>query len=73
MKRFFGGILMALGILVAGLSGLCTLIFVGLSLFATGSGSGVVQGVLGSLLSGALPILIGVGLILAGRALLKKP
>lgn len=71
MKGVFGGLLMAAGILIAGLSGLCTLLVVGGSLADTTSGE------MGSMVMavgifGGIPFLIGLGLFLAGRSLIRS-
>ena len=67
MNRFFGGILLAIGILIAGASGLCTLIVL-LSSFGDGM-KGVIPM---ALIVGGLPMAIGGGLIYAGRYLLRR-
>ena len=70
MKRLFGGILMAVGILIAGASGLCSLMFL---FSSTGSGGGGEFGGAGVvLLFGIPPILLGVGMFFAGRALVRS-
>ncbi|HEU4969438.1 hypothetical protein [Sphingomonas sp.] len=69
MKRLFGGILLAIGILIAGASGLCTLIFVGSS---TGQPNDLGPILPLALIFGGLPFLVGIGLIIGGRALLKS-
>lgn len=66
MRGLFGGILLAIGILIAGLSGLCSLFVIVSSL-----SSGQVGDALGmALVFGGIPLAIGVGLIFAGRALI---
>ncbi len=75
MKTFFGGILLAIGILIAGASGLCTITFV---VSAIGSavnshqefgGAGMIPLIA---IVGGIPFLVGVGLIFAGRALIRS-
>jgi hypothetical protein len=66
MKALFGGILLAVGILVAGVTGLCSLAV----LVMGGQGGG--DGLFLVLLIGGVPFLIGLGLIFAGRALLRS-
>ena len=61
MKSIFGGILLAVGILVAGGSGLCSLGFL-----VTGP-TDILPLIL---LIGGVPFLIGLGLFFAGRSLL---
>ena len=68
MKQLFGGILLAVGILVAGLSGLCSLAV----LFSPGEfGSGLSMLPLVALFGGP-PIAVGVGLTLGGRHLIRQ-
>ena len=68
MRRLLGGILLAIGILVAGLSGLCTLLVLGGSL----TSGQFIDGLSMALAFGGIPLAIGIGLIFAGRALLKE-
>ena len=70
IRKLFGGLLLALGILIAALSGLCTL--AGVVLFGAG-GSGNAGNALLALIIGAPPLLIGAGLIWWGRYLLRRP
>ena len=71
MKRLFGGILLAAGILIGGASGLCTLIFLGMGL--SEGVDGYTLGMLPIVLMvGGIPFAIGVGLFFGGRALLKS-
>jgi hypothetical protein len=65
MKRLFGGLLMAVGILIAGASGLCSLFFL-ISNLTSISNLGAV------LLFGGPPIAAGVGLVFGGRALIRS-
>jgi hypothetical protein len=67
MKQLFGGILLAIGILIAGASGLCSLVV----LFSPGefSGFGMLPAVA---LFGGPPIAIGVGLAFGGRHLIRQ-
>ena len=61
--QMFGGLLMAAGVLIAGLCGLCSLGFIGMSV--GGSELGMMIGL--ALLFGGPPIGIGVGLYFWGR------
>lgn len=73
-RRFFGTAMMAVGVLLAGLSGLCTLGYAGIGLWAwasEGDGYGVAM-VIMALLSGVVPILVGVGLYFGGKTL-RRP
>lgn len=64
MNQFLGGCLMAVGILIAGASGLCSLVFLGTI-------GGDLDGLGTVLLVGGVPFLIGVMMIFSGRALLR--
>ena len=66
MKTFFGGILLAIGILIAGASGLCTVVF-----FVTTIGHGGAGAFPLMLIVGGIPFAIGLGLVFAGRALIR--
>ncbi|HUP67338.1 MAG TPA: hypothetical protein VM145_03890 [Sphingomicrobium sp.] len=65
MKRLVGGLLIAIGILIAGASGLCSLFVLAGSL-ADISMLGAV------LLFGGPPIAVGAGLIWGGRSLIRS-
>ncbi|HJQ16137.1 MAG TPA: hypothetical protein VJ859_03980 [Allosphingosinicella sp.] len=65
MRNLAGGILLAIGILIAGASGLCSLVALGSSLNQLASMLPLV------LIFGGIPLAIGVGLILLGRAVLR--
>lgn len=65
MKTLLGGILLAVGILIAGASGICSLIFLVTSRFEDGL-------ILMILAFGGIPFLIGLGLFYAGRALIRS-
>ena len=69
MKMLFGGILLAVGILIAGVSGLCTLYGLGMSFTEPGSMMSTIPMVL---VFGLPPLAIGVGLVFAGRSLLRQ-
>ena len=74
-QRFFGGLLIAVGGLIATLSGLCSLGFVAMSLGNAFKGPSVLSNLLGGVflvgLFGGLPFMFGVALIVAGRAALR--
>ena len=63
--KVFGGILLAAGILIAGASGLCSV----WGIISTIKEPGMIPLVL---VVGGIPFAIGVGLIFAGRALLRS-
>lgn len=67
MKEVLGGILIAIGVLVAGGSGLCSLMV----LFSSGelSGFGMWPAVL---MFGGIPFAAGMGMIFGGRALIRS-
>jgi len=67
MKQTFGGILIAIGVLLAGASGLCSLTV----LLSPGefSGLGMWPAVL---MVGGIPFAVGIGLIFWGRALIRS-
>lgn len=67
MKGLFGGLLLAIGILIAGASGLCSLVVGIVSL--NGETLTLVPLIL---LFGGVPFSIGFGLILWGRHLLRS-
>jgi len=71
MKRFFGGLLLAIGILIAGASGLCTIVFDIMALSETRSAEGL-SFVVMSLFVGGIPFVVGLGLIFWGRWLLRS-
>jgi polyferredoxin len=68
MKELLGGCLLAAGILIAGLTGLCTL----LMLAGINSWRSFVDAIGTIVMFAALPLAIGVGLIFAGRALIRS-
>jgi hypothetical protein len=67
MKQVFGGILLAVGILIAGASGLCSLAI----LLESGqySGAGMLPAVL---IFGGIPFAIGVAIAFGGYALIRS-
>ncbi len=68
MKELVGGCLLAVGVLIAGLTGLCTLVMM-VSVNSWRSFGDAI----GSIASFfAIPLIIGIGLIVAGRALVHS-
>ena len=68
MRVFFGSLLLGCGVLIAALSGLCTLVVL------AGSLSGSDASIWGiALVFGGLPLIAGIGLILLGRKLIRQP
>ena len=66
--RFFGGLLMTFGVLIGGLSGLCTVVFLGFSLSTPGDRSMLPLVVL----IGGPPIAVGLALFFGGRHLWRR-
>jgi len=71
MKKLFGGILLAAGILIGGASGLCSLAFLVMGL-AEPSGGYVLSTLPLVAIVGGIPLGIGVGLFFGGRAILRS-
>lgn len=72
VRRFFGGLLLAGGVLIAGLCGLCTLVFMGGAVFGGETHPFRASDmVIMALIIGGVPTLIGVGVMFWGRALLR--
>ena len=69
MKMLFGGILLAVGILIAGVSGLCTLYGLAMSFTEPSSMLSMVPMVL---MFGVPPLAVGIGLIFGGRRLMRQ-
>lgn len=69
MKQVFGSILMAVGILIAGASGLCSLVFV---MSAFGSPSNIKIDLPIIFLVGGIPFGIGLAMFFGGRALVRQ-
>jgi hypothetical protein len=68
LRRFFAALLMTIGALIAGLSGLCSAVF----LVGYASSGPDRQMIVLPLFFGAPPILFGVGLFLLGRRLWRR-
>jgi hypothetical protein len=71
MRQVFGGLFLGCGILVAGLSGICTVIVAGTSLVDPGSSGDVMTILPAVLIFGGFPFICGLGLFFAGRSLLR--
>ncbi len=69
MRTFVGGAMMAIGGLVAVLCGLCTATFMVAAMVPGGDKGFFVM----ALVIGGIPTAIGVGLFVAGRAILRAP
>lgn len=77
MEKLIGGILLAVGALIAGASGLCTLVVIGSSLaspneWTQGGASGLFGSFMIVLIVGGIPFLLGAGLFLLGRRMLRR-
>ncbi|MDG2004068.1 MAG: hypothetical protein P8J20_12125 [Novosphingobium sp.] len=67
--KILGGILLAIGILIAGVSGLCSAVF----LWPVDTSDVYHASMVGAVaVIGGIPFLIGIGLIFLGRHLLKS-
>lgn len=69
MKTLFGGILLAIGLLIAGASGLCSLTILGMGLSESG---GLVTLLPMVAVVGGIPFAFGLMLFFGGRALLRQ-
>ncbi len=67
MKTLFGGILLAIGILIAGASGLCTVVFFVMAIPHGGFSALPVM-----VIFGGVPFAIGLGLFFTGRSLIRS-
>lgn len=73
VRQFFGSVLLAGGVLIAGLCGLCTLVFMGGALFGGETHPFTpTDMVIMSAIIGGVPTVVGVVLALFGRSLLSK-
>lgn len=76
MKTLLGGIIIAIGILVAGASGLCTIVVVGSAISGMAHLHDAARGILGilglALFVGGIPFALGVCLIVGGRSLIAR-
>lgn len=70
MKKLLGGILLAVGVLIMGLSGLCTLssILIGMG---GGSGTAMLGWAVLAIVVGGIPFAFGLALFLLGRWLIR--
>jgi hypothetical protein len=71
VAKLFGAMLMAVGVLIAGLGGLCSVGF--LVMMVTEPGGSALNGIPVVLIFGGVPIAIGVGVFIGGRALWRGP
>ncbi|WP_298168273.1 hypothetical protein [Novosphingobium sp.] len=73
MKRLFGGLLLAAGIMIMLTSGLCTLAVIGIGASEVARDPTVLVALYLPLIVGGVPFAIGFGLYKWGRALLRQP
>jgi hypothetical protein len=73
MKRLFGGLLLAAGILIMLTSGLCTVAVVSMGAFGAVQDPTMLALIYIPLIVGGIPFMIGLGLYRWGRSLLRKP
>jgi hypothetical protein len=69
MKSLMGGILLGAGILIAGASGLCSLVFLAMGVTEPGGLMSLLPMIL---LIGGIPFAIGLGLFFLGRSLIRS-
>lgn len=72
MKSVFGGILLAVGLIVMTLSGLCSGVFITMMLAEGSLDSEMLSILLMPLVIGGVPFVIGLGLFVLGRVLLRE-
>lgn len=73
MKRLFGGLLLAAGIMIMLTSGLCTLVVIGIGASEVARDPTVLVALYLPLIVGGVPFAIGFGLYKWGRSLLRQP
>jgi len=71
MMKLFGGIFLAVGLIIMGLSGLCTGYFILMFLSSGGGGFGDAGALLLPLLFGGVPFALGFGLFFGGRKMIE--
>ncbi|GGC27370.1 hypothetical protein GCM10011371_13650 [Novosphingobium marinum] len=72
MKKLLGGILLAIGILVALVSGLCTGLVLSTILWPVTTGEADMSGIPTVLAIGGIPFALGVAMIVGGLALVRS-
>ncbi len=72
MKRLFGGLLLAAGIMIMLLSGLCTLAVIGIGASEVARDPTVLVALYLPLIVGGVPFALGFGLYKWGRSLLRQ-
>lgn len=71
MAKLLGGIMLAIGILIAGASGLCSTVFM-VSMIGQSLGTLPLTALPLVLIFGGIPFVVGLGLIFGGRALIRS-
>jgi hypothetical protein len=72
MKTLIGGLMLAAGILIAGASGLCSLVIIVMGIGSINEPGELMSGLLMVTLVGGIPFLLGLGLFIGGRALIRS-
>ncbi|MFA5964937.1 MAG: hypothetical protein WC804_13045 [Sphingomonas sp.] len=72
MKQFFGGLLLAIGILIMTGSGLCTIVVIGMGLSSGITVTEALSALPLPLIVGGVPFVAGVGLFFIGRNLARE-
>ncbi|MDF8332650.1 hypothetical protein [Novosphingobium cyanobacteriorum] len=72
MKKLMGGILLAAGLLIAGLSGLCSLVLLVSTLFSVEDPAGIFWMAGMVAVVGGIPFAIGFGLFKFGQSLIRS-
>lgn len=72
MSKLLGGILQAVGILIAGASGLCSLFFIVSMIPQSGDTGGALGLLMLIAMIGGIPFLIGFGLFRWGRSIVRQ-
>ncbi len=74
MKQFFGALMLGCGVLIAGVSGLCTLLMVGTSLLDTSTQDAreFASMIPAVLIVGGIPLVLGIAIFLGGRAVIRS-
>lgn len=72
MRKLFGGVLLAVGVLIAGASGLCSIAVLVSGLAEQGGPDSILSFLPAVAIFGGIPLLGGVGLAVLGRSLIRS-